>query len=257
MLGHAWRPHSELNVRISCHNICPRLLCIFLSWQYQSASSAKDHQAKESLFLRLRSCFLKWSLCLWHDPALTQPPLHFPTWITGQGRDHLSTLVLLASLGSLAFGIWLVVLLESVLAWEGQPGPKLSLLWASPEACPRAGQPFLCCHQVELLQSSGPQAAAGALCSFAHLQWPRAVVVAAAAIAADGEITRPQGECLKLLKKKKIEKEEKSGFRHRPDSQLRNTDCTLSDFPYKWRSLEEKSKSLYHRHRKCKGVSMV
>lgn len=79
---------------------------------------------------------------------------------------------------------------------EGHPTPMLLLLWASPEAS-ELGQPFL--RQPpdgtapELWVCRRP----GALC--ARLQQLRAVVVAPWAIAAVGEITRPQGECLKLL----------------------------------------------------------
>lgn len=106
---------------------------------------------------------------------------------------------------------------------EGQPALVHSLFWASPEAFrawPAFSQAAARWNCSELWACGRP----GALCP--HLQQRlRAVVVAAWAIAAVGEITRPQGECLKLLKKIFLKQEEKSCFLCRPASLLRNSDC--------------------------------
>lgn len=150
-------------------------------------------------------------------------------------------------------GIWLRFSESQFCTREGQPAPACSLLWVSPDTC-KLSQPFL--RQppdgtaLELWACRSP----GAL--HTPLQRLRPVVVAAWAIAAFGEITRPQGECLKLLKKK-LKEEEKGGFLYRPASQLRNSDCTISDFPYEWMSPEGRLKSLYHSHRKVQRYECV
>lgn len=170
--------------------------------------------------------------------------LHFLTWATEWDAFWVHT----GSSESLASsGIFVVLACRALtrgspsvntILREGPPAPTRSLLWQAQRPLNLAIL-LSSSQQMEPLWSSG--SAGGQVLRMLTCS-TEPVVAAAWATAAVGELARPQGECLKLLKND-LKEEEKRPFLYRRPLQLRNSDCTFSDLMYKWRWPEDPLKS--------------
>lgn len=186
---------------IGCHKICPHILCIFSPDNIEVRPGLRTTRQKRARFCG--SCPVAEMVC----SACTMT-LHWRDSTTLSYLDHRQGRVLSEQkviwVPWVTWHLWGPWLLRfdqrfsysQFCPGEGHPTLMLLLLGASPEAF-ELGHLFPGSHQMELLQSSG--SAGGQVPCGLTCKQLRAVVVAAWAIAAVGEITRPQGECLKLL----------------------------------------------------------